>query len=51
MNKTRIIGAVLLALGICAQFFIESNYAWIFGFAVGLGIALVITGRFRKKAG
>jgi hypothetical protein len=48
MNKIRIIGLGLLALGITAHFLVEANYSWISGFVVGLGIALLITGKFRK---
>jgi hypothetical protein len=48
MNKIRIIGLVLLALGFILFFLFEGDLAGIAsGLLLGLGIGLLLTGRIR----
>lgn len=49
MNKVRIIGLVLLAIGVVIHFNIENDaYSFFTGLFVGSGIGLLITGRIGK---
>jgi uncharacterized membrane-anchored protein len=49
MNRIRIIGLLLLIAGISAHFFLEGDqYDMLSGLLMGLGIGLLITGRFRR---
>ncbi|WP_161804640.1 MULTISPECIES: hypothetical protein [Lacinutrix] len=51
MNKTRIIGLVLLVIGIIIQFTLENDATdFISGVLIGIGIGLVITGKVSKPA-
>lgn len=50
MNKTRIIGLVLLLIGVIFQLTIEHDTIdFISGLLIGIGIGLTITGRFKKE--
>lgn len=47
MNRKRIIGVVILIIGVIVRFFLENDVTdFISGILVGLGIGLLITGRF-----
>ena len=48
MNKIRIIGAIVLCIGIAAHFLVErgAHDFWI-GAAMGVGIVLLVTGRIK----
>ncbi len=49
MNKVRIIGLVILILGIIIQFTLENDAIdMISGVLIGFGIGLLITGRIGK---
>jgi len=49
MNKVRIIGLVILILGIIIQFTIENDAIdLISGILIGIGIGLLLTGRIGK---
>lgn len=51
MNKIRIIGLVLLAIGIIIHFTIEKNGAdFIIGILIGIGIGLLLTGKIGKPS-
>jgi len=49
MNKIRLIGVFTLLIGIAGHFFLdkEINGFWI-GAAMGVGIALIVTGKVKK---
>ncbi len=49
MNKIRLIGVFTLLIGISGHFFLdkEINGFWI-GAAMGVGIALIVTGKIKK---
>lgn len=49
MNRVRIIGLIILALGIAAHFFLDTkiNGFWI-GASMGFGIGLLIVGKVKK---
>ena len=50
MNKTRILGVVMLIIGIILFYsFANDGIDFIFGLLVGAGLLLTITGRFRSK--
>ena len=50
MNKTRIIGLVLLLIGVIVQLTIEHDTTdFISGLLIGIGIGLTITGRFKRR--
>jgi hypothetical protein len=50
MNKIRIIGLVLLIVGIIIQFALENDATdFISGLLIGGGIGLVITGKVGKR--
>jgi len=52
MNKTRILGIVLLLIGIVAFYAIDnSGFDFIFGMLTGIGAGLTITGKsiFKTK--
>lgn len=50
MNRTRIIGLVILSIGIIIQFVLENDATdFISGFFIGGGIVLVITGKVGKR--
>ena len=49
MNKVRLIGVLILLIGIAYHFFLEKEVRgfWI-GAIMGLGISLIITGKIKK---
>ena len=49
MNKIRLIGILLVAAGIAARFLFEnSDYSVLFALVIGIGIGLLITGKFGR---
>ncbi|WP_189702671.1 hypothetical protein [Subsaximicrobium wynnwilliamsii] len=51
MNKIRIIGLVLLIIGIIIQFTIENDMSdFISGVGIGAGIGLFVTGKVAKPS-
>ncbi len=49
MNKVRIIGLVLLVIGLVLKYFLESyNLSMLRGLLIGLGIGMLLTGRIKK---
>jgi hypothetical protein len=49
MNKTRIIGLVILVIGIIIQFTLENDATdFISGLSIGIGIGLLLTGKITK---
>ncbi|WP_185967745.1 hypothetical protein [Formosa sediminum] len=50
MNRIRIIGLIMLIIGIILQFSFENDGTdFLTGFLVGGGIALLITGQIKSK--
>ena len=50
MNRIRIIGLIMLIIGIILQFSFENDIAdFLTGLLVGGGIALLITGQIKSK--
>lgn len=49
INKVRLIGLLILLIGIASHFFLdkEINGFWI-GATMGIGIAFIITGKIKK---
>jgi hypothetical protein len=49
MNKIRIIGGLILGIGIAAHFILDKqiNGFWI-GATIGVGLSLIITGKIKK---
>ena len=51
MNKIRIIGLVILIIGIVIQFTIENDPAdFISGILIGIGIGLLLTGKVGNQS-
>ena len=51
MNKTRILGVIMLIIGIGLFYtFDNDGIDFIFGILVGAGLLLTITGRFSSKS-
>ncbi|MFD0837574.1 hypothetical protein ACFQ0I_17485 [Mariniflexile aquimaris] len=51
MNKIRIIGLVILVIGIIIQFTLENDATdFISGLLIGAGIGLLLTGKIGKTA-
>lgn len=50
MNKMRIIGLIMLVIGIIIQFILENDATdFISGLLIGIGIGFILTGRIRKQ--
>lgn len=47
MNSVRIIGLIILFLGLAAHFLIDVNGFWI-GASIGIGIGLLVMGKIKK---
>jgi hypothetical protein len=51
MNKTRILGIVLMVLGIAIQFILENEVIdFLSGLLIGVGIGFLLNGRIGRKA-
>lgn len=49
MNKIRIVGGIILLLGIASNLFLDGDLnSLLSGLAIGLGIGLLITGRIAR---
>ena len=49
MNRIRIIGAIILLIGILLNIYLENEVVdFLSGLLIGLGIGLILTGRFSK---
>jgi len=51
MNKARIVGGILILIGIILTFIIDSDgIGFIGGAILGIGIGFILTGRFSYKS-
>ena len=49
MNKVRLIGVLILLIGLAGHFFLDKEInGFLIGATMGLGIALIITGKIKK---
>jgi hypothetical protein len=49
MNKTRIIGLVIIIIGIVIKYALENDATdFVSGILTGIGIGLILKGKFRK---